>query len=244
MAGSDSFPGIGVPVKLGVQEAALLLSVSEKTIYRWIRAGSLPCYRVNDQYRFNRSELLAWAISRRINVPEEAFHDSLRVVGAIPTLAEAVQRGGIHYRVQAATKAEALRATVDCGRAGGDPMGVEHLGRLVFAREALAPTGVGEGIAIPQLLYPNALELDCPQITLVFLESPVEYDSFDGKAVGILFGLFSSSLRGYHILLNRLYFSLRDREFLECLRAEEGRNQILDHLRRIESNLRQNPPVE
>jgi len=32
------------------------LSVSEKTVYRWIKQGFLPAYRVNDQYRFNRQE--------------------------------------------------------------------------------------------------------------------------------------------------------------------------------------------
>ena len=230
-------------MKIGVQEAARLLSVSEKTIYRWIRAGTLPGYRVHDQYRFNRSELLAWAISRRINVPEEAFHDSLKVVAPIPTLAEAVQRGGIHYRVQAATKEEALQATVEFARAGGQ-IETEQLLTLVFAREALAPTGAGDGVAIPQLVYPNALELEFPLITLVFLENAVDYDSFDGKPVRILFGLFSSSLRGYHILLNRLYYSLRDPGFRRSLYQEEARSQLLDHLNRVESTLRRNAPPD
>ncbi len=85
-----------------------------------------------------------------------------------------------------------------------------------------------------------ALELDSPLITLVFLENAVEYDSFDGHRVRVLFGLFSSSLRGYHILLNRLYYSLRDPKFWDSLHQEEGRIQLLEHLRRIESNLRQN----
>ena len=231
-----------VRVKIGVQEAARLLSVSEKTIYRWIRAGSLPCYRVQDQYRFSRGELLAWAISRRMNVLEEAFHDSLRVAGPIPTLAEAVERGGIHYRVQAPSKEEALKATVVWARASHQDSS-DSLLKLVLAREALAPTAVGEGIAIPQLLYPNLLELDSPLISLVFLEDAVEYDSFDGHPVKVLLGLFSSSLRAYHILLNRLYYSLRDRKFVSSLHREDGRSQIMGHLARIEATLRRSAPL-
>lgn len=225
-------------MKIGVQEAARLLSVSEKTVYRWLRAGSLPAYRVNDQYRFNRSELLAWAISRRINVPEEVFHDSLKVVGPVPTLAEALQRGGIHYRVQAATKEEALKATVEYADTGS-LVGSGNLFSSVLAREALAPTAVGQGIALPQLLYPNALELEHPMITLVFLENPIDYDSFDGLPVKVLLGLFCASLRAYHILLNRIYYSLRDQRFLKALQIEDGRTQLMSHLRRIESTLRQ-----
>ena len=60
-------------MQIDVKEAARLLDISEKTIYRWIRRGILPAYRVNAQYRFNRAELLEWATARRINVSPEIF---------------------------------------------------------------------------------------------------------------------------------------------------------------------------
>ncbi len=230
-------------MKLGIQEAARLLSVSEKTIYRWIRGGILPVYRVNGQYRFNRSELLAWAISRRMNVPEEVFHDSMRVTGAIPTLAEAVSRGGIYYRVQGRDKEEALSFVIEATRLGAQ---VEsgYLLNLMLAREALAPTAVGDGVAVPQLVYPNSLELDSPMVTLAFLEEPIDFDSFDGKPVQVLFCLFSASLRGYHILLNRIYYALRDAALRESLEARGGREELVGHLARIESGLRKSEEEE
>ncbi|HOD84676.1 MAG TPA: helix-turn-helix domain-containing protein, partial [Phycisphaerae bacterium] len=45
-------------MRLRVRDAAELLNVSEKTIYRWIAQKLLPVHRVNEQYRFNRAELL------------------------------------------------------------------------------------------------------------------------------------------------------------------------------------------
>lgn len=231
------------PVKMGVQEAAKLLSVSEKTIYRWLKAGNLPAYRIQDQYRFNRAELLAWAISRRINVPDSIFEDSLRVTGNVPTLAGAVTRGGIHYRVQAGTKEEALRCVVELTRVD-EPVNRDGILRSLLAREALAPTAVGGGIAIPQLLYPNTLEIAEPIVSLLFLEAAVDYDGFDGLPVKALLGLLCSSLRAYHILLNRLYYSLRDPLLLEAIRREDGRNQIAEHFVRIEHNLRKSHPSE
>lgn len=224
-------------MKLGIQEAAQLLSVSEKTIYRWVRGGLLPVYRVNGQYRFHRPELLAWAISRRMNVPDEVFHDSLRVTGPIPTLAEAIGRGGIYYRVQGSSKEEALGFVVEATRLGTQTES-DYLLNLLLAREGLAPTAVGDGVAIPQLVYPNALELESPMVTLAFLEEPIDFDSFDGKPVQVLLCLFSPSLRGYHILLNRLYYSLRDPALKEALSAQAGRDQLLSHFQRIESRLR------
>ena len=45
-------------------------------------------------------------------------------------------------------------------------------------------------VAVPQLVYPNSLELDSPMVTLAFLEEPIDFDSFDGKPVQVLFCLF------------------------------------------------------
>ena len=58
---------------LSVRDSAQLLKVSEKTIYRWVKQGKLPAYRVNEQYRFNLAELLEWATSQRINVSADIF---------------------------------------------------------------------------------------------------------------------------------------------------------------------------
>ena len=68
--------GEGTPcptMNLSVRDAASLLKVSEKTIYRWIKQQIVPAYRVQEQYRFNRAELLEWATSRRLNVSSEIF---------------------------------------------------------------------------------------------------------------------------------------------------------------------------
>ena len=58
---------------MSVRDSARILKVSEKTIYRWVKQGKLPAYRVNEQYRFNRAELLEWATSERLNVSAEVL---------------------------------------------------------------------------------------------------------------------------------------------------------------------------
>ena len=228
-------------MRLSVQDAAELLGVSEKTVYRWINRGTLPAYRVSDQYRFNRAELLAWAISRRLNVSEDHFNDSLRVSGPIPTLEEALRGGGIVYRMEGKDREEALRHLVESARLPVE-MDRGYLLRLMLARESLGSTGVGEGLAIPQLVYPNALEPAPPVITLAFLERPLEYDALDGRPVDCLLGLISPSLRGYYSLLNRLYFALRDEGLRRALAARSAREEIMVELARVESSLRQEAP--
>ena len=80
-------------MNLSVRDTANLLAVSEKTIYRWIKLQTIPAYRVQDQYRFNRAEILEWATSRRMNVSSEIFVEPEAAGQPIPSLVDG-PRGG------------------------------------------------------------------------------------------------------------------------------------------------------
>lgn len=45
---------------LTVDDLAEYLQLSTKTIYRMLRRGQLPCYRVGNQWRFRKSIIDAW----------------------------------------------------------------------------------------------------------------------------------------------------------------------------------------
>src|SRR2546425_8810826 len=123
-------------MQLGVRDVSKLLNVSEKTIYRWVSQGILPAYRVNEQYRFNRAELLEWATSRRMNVSAALFDEPESNATPIPSLVEALQAGGILYRLSGRDKESALRAVVEHLRLP-EGVGREVLLRVLLARAAL-----------------------------------------------------------------------------------------------------------
>ena len=62
-----------VGAKVTVRDAAQLLGVPEKTVYRWVEERGLPVHRVHGQFRFNRAELLEWATSRGVRVSAALF---------------------------------------------------------------------------------------------------------------------------------------------------------------------------
>src|SRR5512143_1213260 len=100
-------------MQLTVRDVSTLLKVSEKTVYRWINQGILPAYRVNEQYRFNRAELLEWATARRMNVSADLFEEPESNAAPLPSLVEALQAGGIFYRVHGTDRESVLRAVVE-----------------------------------------------------------------------------------------------------------------------------------
>ena len=213
-------------MKLLVKDAARLLIVSEKTIYRWIKQGSIPAYRLNDQYRFNRAELLEWATSRRIPISPEIFREEESESAQLASFSEALRAGGIHYRIGGVDKTSVLHNVVETMRL---PVEVdrEFLYEVLLAREALGSTAIGDGIAIPHVRNPVILHLERPLITLCFLERPVDFGALDGRPVDTLFTLISPTVRAHLHLLSRLSFALRNRRFQEAVAGQAAREEIL-----------------
>jgi len=223
-------------MNLSVKDAARLLSVSEKTIYRWIKQEVVPAYRVHEQYRFNRSELLEWATARRISVAPEALHEPETDAAPLPSLSEALEAGGIFYRLEGKGRDEVLADVVDHLRLP-DEVDRPYLLQVLVARERLASTAIGDGIAIPHPRNPVLLHVTRPTVTLGFLEKPVDFHALDGQPVNILFTLITPTLRSHLHLLSKLGFVLRDRAFRQVLAGEGSREEILRVLRRVEQSL-------
>ena len=219
-------------MQLTVREVSGLLNVSEKTIYRWINQGILPAYRVNEQYRFNRAELLEWATSRKMNVSADLFEEPESNAAPLPSLVEALQAGGIFYRVDGTDKESALRAVVEHMRLP-DEVDREFLLRVLLARENLQSTGIGDGIAITHVRNPIVLHVARPMIALCFLEKPVDFGALDGKPVSVLFSLISPTVRAHLRMLSRLSFALSDAGFKNAIIGQASREEILSHARRV-----------
>lgn len=223
-------------MKLLVRDAARLLNVSEKTIYRWIKQGSIPAYRLNEQYRFNRAELLEWATANRVNVAAELLTEPESSAGALPGLADALRSGGIHYRIGGGDRGGVLRAVVQVMPLPRE-VSREHLLQVLLARESLASTAIGDGIAIPHPRSPIVLHVDEPLIALCFLERPVDYAALDGKPVHALFSLVSPSARAHLHLLSRVAHGLRDERFHALIAGHASRDEILEKAAELDARL-------
>jgi len=228
---------------LTVRDAAKLLNVSEKTIYRWIAERRLPARRIGEQYRLGRAELLDWVAANRAEASIELFTEPAEEAGPLPTLEAALTTGGIAYRVEGRTRDEVLRAAVAATRL---PEGVsaDFVFAVVQAREHLASTAVGEGIAMPHPRHPLVLHVPEPSVTLCFLEQPVGFGALDGQPVQALFLILSPSVRAHLHLLGRLSFGLRQASFARAVRSQAGRQVILREAARIDELCREvsSPP--
>lgn len=225
-------------MNLSVKDAAQLLSVSEKTIYRWLKQGLVPVYKVNESYRFKRAELLDWATSRRIGVAAEAFEEPESNAEPLPTLVDALELGGVFYRIEGNNRKEVLAEAVNHLRLPDD-FDRNYLHRVLIARERLGSTALGDGIAIPHPRSPGLLNLTRATVTLCFLEQPVDFKALDGRPVGVLLLILAPYLRAHLHLLSRLGFVLQDAGLRQALREVSSRERIFSALKAAEERIRQ-----
>jgi nitrogen PTS system EIIA component len=217
---------------LTVRELAKLIDVSEKTIVRWIEKEELPAYRLHEQYRLNRVELLEWAAAHRVKLPPE-LHGEGDEVGE---LTAAIERGGVHHGVRGATRDAVLRGVTALPTI---PAGVDRdrLYQLLRRREALSSTGFGGGIAIPHPRNPLVLGIAEPIVLVCFLASPVDFAAVDGRPVRVLFPLLSPSVPGHLRLLSKLAHCVHDANFRRSIDHPSGDDALVARVRAIEGAL-------
>lgn len=219
-------------MRLTIKDLTELLNISEKTIRRWIKQGSIPAYRIQGQYRFNKSEILEWATARKLNLSTSIFPEPEGV--PVTGLADALTAGGIFYRINGSDKKTALQAVVENMRLP-DAADRSLLLQFLLAREDVASTGIGDGIAIPHVRNPLVLNVHEPMITLCFLEKPINFFSLDGQPVFCLFTIVAPTVRTHLYLLSRLAFALRNPEFKNAVIHQYSRDIIMETVRRVES---------
>lgn len=228
----------GLGTSLTVRDVAGLLNVSEKTVYRWIGDGKLPRYRAGGHYRFKRAELLSWVTASQVNVSTADFLVTESIEALPPDLHDALQAGGVYYRLSGSDKHSALKSVVEILRLP-EEVDRELVLQGLLAREGLGSTAVGDGIAIPHVRGCLMMRIPKPTLTLCFLETPVDFDALDDWPVHALFTLVSPTVKAHLQLLARLTFWLRNPEFKDLITRQESHDEIFQGVRRVSDRLRQ-----
>jgi PTS system nitrogen regulatory IIA component len=219
-------------MQLSMPDVGEMFKVPEGTVTRWIKQLGLPAQLVSGQYRFNRFEVLDWAIVHQINVEGSSTEPPAESRGGV-SLADALEAGGVHYKVAGDDKEAVLRAVVSLLPLPAD-FDRELLLGLFMARETLGSTAVGDGIAIPHARRPIVLNVPQSLVALCLLKRPIAYRAPDGRPVQVLFSVISPTVSGHIQMLGRLSRALHDRGFRKSIVGTMPREVIVFEARRVE----------
>lgn len=225
---------------LKLKDVAELLNVSEATIRRWMSESKIPYYRMNQQLRFNRSEIENWVLSCKENKGLFSSSDHADVSESLGThqfgLFRAIHRGGVWSEVEGNTKEEVIRTSMSL-IAKELRLDADVLTELLLDREKMMSTALSNGIAVPHtrdFLLQEAFDV----VPVVFLKNPVEYGSLDGQKVHTLFFLFACDDKRHLHLLAKLAHLCSKEENIRLLKQRPSKDQMLEAIKNWESTLR------
>ncbi len=229
---------------LKLKDVAQLLDVSEETVRRWISNSKIPYYRLNQQYRFSRSEIENWVLSCRQKGGFSPFNKEEEAECRLGThqfgLYRAIHKGGVYTDVEGDTKEEVIRASVQ--RIAADlHLDAEVITELLLDRERLMPTALSNGIAVPHT-RDFLLEESFDVVAVVFPKKPIEYGALDGRPVHTLFFLFACDDKRHLHLLAKLAHLSSTPDSLALLRRHLEKPQLLEEIKGWETNLKQKEP--
>ncbi|MFA6506772.1 MAG: PTS sugar transporter subunit IIA [Treponemataceae bacterium] len=143
-----------------------------------------------------------------------------------PNLIELVKRGGVFYNLSGNTPSEVL---ADAVSAIPLPEGIDRAKLLtaVLEREALMPTAIGDGIALPHPRSPLILDPARQFVAVCFLRQPIDWRALDGKPVGTAILIFSASPRLHLQTLSRVNFLCRQSAFRKLLQGRASREELV-----------------
>ena len=155
----------------------------------------------------------------------------------ISGLAELIERGGIYRGVAGTTPREVLNALVKA-LPPVLPIPANALLQAVLEREELMSTGIGEGIALPHPRNPLVSTETEQFAALAFLQSPVNWNSLDGKPVETLLLIVSASAKTHLRVLSEITFFSREEEFRRLLKERASLEDLLCYIKETEKNWR------
>ena len=226
-------------MNIDLKTAAYMLGTSEEMLLRWVKQGVIQVSEVNDAIQFDDKTLRDWAAKRRMPVRRA---DSVSEPPAPATvdrasLQAAMLRGGVHFGIPASDVRGTLTAAVD-RLTLPIPLDKEDLLERLMARETLASTGIGGGIAIPHPRKPLQVLPEGGVIVTCYPDRPVDFQAVDGKPVFVFFLMLSPTTKRHLELLSRLSFCLGNLEVSSILPDLNDEKTLLQAVARVEKEIR------
>jgi nitrogen PTS system EIIA component len=153
---------------------------------------------------------------------------------SVVSLAELVDRGGVYYNIGGANPVEALN---DATKAMSLPKGLdrESLLTAILEREALMPTALGHGVAIPHPRNAMLSDSGSQCVAVFFLKTPIAYNALDRKPVSVLFLILSADAKSHLATLAAISHLCQSSGFLDFLAKRPSKEELVERLAETEA---------
>jgi nitrogen PTS system EIIA component len=216
---------------LKIKDICDLFEVQENTVRQWIDDKIIPCYKVKNQYYFNKSEINEWILRDKLAVSDKIL--DLKLTTHPVVITELIEKGGMHYNIDGNNLVDVIKNAISVIPIPPD-ITKEEIESTLIERESMMTTAVGNGIAFPHPRNPVIADVDSEQISVCLLDEPVDFQAIDGKPVHTLFIIISSNSKRHLEILSKLSYLCQQAELVRHLKEKTKKEVILPYIKQIE----------
>lgn len=195
---------------LTLDEAAAYLKLAPRTIHRMIQRKEIPCARVGGQWRFAKAVIDDWLLSKMQVVPSNELEPFIHASNGIVHLSEMLSRDFVIDGIAPGSSRSVLQQMTDLLTRKLYLKQADTFLEALLARERMAPTALGHGVAVPHVRRPQENVAGLPPVVLGICRPGTDFGQPDEEKVRFFFLLGTSSEVVHLRLLRRISTMFRN----------------------------------
>jgi len=212
-------------------EMADYLKIAKRSLLRMAQRGDIPATKVASQWRFMRSVVDDWLISRMKALPDREL-ETLIESDKLPLPLSALLRPElIRLDIEDTGKEAVLELLsellVKAKLLGEDPTSFTE--KLV-EREEMVSTAIFPGIAIPHVRKPEECPVPEPRIVIGISRTGVDFNSLDGQPTYLFFLICANQVILHLKIIAELALIFRRSDLVEKLKNARDPSRVLEIL--------------
>jgi len=170
-----------------LSEMADSLKIATRSLLRMAQHGDIPATKVSSQWRFMRSVVDDWLISRMKALPDQELESLIRSE-KLPLPLPALMRPEIvRLGMDGSDKQQVMSQLTDIVLQAGLIQDRQPFLERLLEREEMVSTAIFPGIAIPHFRKPEECPVSEPRVAVGIVPRGVDFDSLDGNPTHVFF---------------------------------------------------------
>jgi excisionase family DNA binding protein len=200
-------------------EMADYLKIAKRSLLRMAQAGDIPGTKIASQWRFMRSVIDDWMISRMKNLPASELEKLIQSDKVPLPLYRLLPVELVGLDIRPGTKKQVLEQLLDVLAGGGLPVDARVFLQKLLDREDMVSTAIFPGIALPHFRRPEECPLPEPRIVLGICRQGTDFDSLDGRPTHVFFLICAGNVVVHLKIIAELALLFRRGSLVEDLLA-------------------------
>ena len=213
-----------------LSEMADYLKIAKRSLLRMAQTGDIPGTKISSQWRFMRSVIDDWMISRMKSLPKNELEKLIQSEKVSLPLYRLLPRELVNLELAPGPKRQVLQDLIEKLEQAGLVTDRGPFLRKLLDREDMVSTAIFPGIALPHFRKPEECPLPEPRVVLGVCREGTDFDSLDGKPTYVFFLICAGNVVIHLKIIAELALLFRRSDLVEKLLAAPDAQGALDTL--------------